>query len=172
MELQAALETRYSCREFSPDALTTAEITAVLEAGRLAPTARNLQPQKLFVITKDEDLAKIDACSPCRYGAPVVIVVAYDPQISGQHGEGENAWKYGDVDSTSVLVHMLLKATDLDLATVWVGMYKDELLYEAFPMLQGLCVRALVMLGKPGENGGPCDRHTDRKPLEETVTWL
>lgn len=54
------------------------KLTAVLEAGRLAPTAKNLQEQHVYVIQSSETLAKIDTITPCRYNAPTVLVVAYD----------------------------------------------------------------------------------------------
>ena len=54
------------------------KINAILEAGRLAPTARNLQEQRIYVIKSVEVLAKIDELTPCRYNAPTVIAVAYD----------------------------------------------------------------------------------------------
>lgn len=55
-----------------------ATINAILEAGHLAPTAKNLQGQRIYVAQSAEGLAKIDALPPCRYGAPTVLVVAYD----------------------------------------------------------------------------------------------
>ena len=78
MELLTALETRYSCRAYAPDVPTREEIDAVLEAGRLAPTAKNNQPVRLWVATGEENLAKIDACTGCRYGASVVFILGYD----------------------------------------------------------------------------------------------
>ncbi len=44
----------------------------------LASTAKNLQGQRIYVVQSAEGLAKIDALTPCRYGAPTVLVVAYD----------------------------------------------------------------------------------------------
>ena len=173
MELQAALEKRFSCREFLPDVVPTREqIDAILEAGRLAPTARNLQPQRMWVATSPEDLAKIDECTPCRYGAPVAIIIGFDTQTAMMHTQAAEPWSYGNVDSTSALVHMLLKATDLGLATCWVGMYEDAKVFELFPIPETCEIRALVMLGTPGEKGVPSSGHTERVPLEQTVTWL
>ncbi len=172
MELQAALEQRYSCRSFSPVAPTREQIDAILEAGRIAPTARNLQPQRIWVITKDEDLEKIDACTPCHYGAPVVFIIGYDSEIAMMHTEAPEPWSFGSVDSTSALVQMLLKATDLGLATCWIGLFDDAALRENFPIPDAVELRALVMLGTPDENGGPSPRHSERLPLDQTVTWL
>lgn len=172
MELQTALENRYSCRNFLPKEVTREQILTVLEAGRIAPTARNDQPQRLFVVTGEENLAKIDDCTPCRYGAPIAIIVGFDAEGAFMHDVNGEKWSYGNADSTSVLVHMLLKATDIGLATCWVGMYDDSKMYANFPELEGTALRAIVMLGYPSEKGAPSPRHAERKPLEETVTWL
>ena len=64
------------------------QLDAILEAGRLAPTAKNLQEQKIYVVQSDEGLEKIDRITPCRYGAGTVLLVAFDREkrlcISGR----------------------------------------------------------------------------------------
>lgn len=172
MELQAALESRYSCRRFEQAPLDHSQIEAVLEAARLAPTACNNQPQRLFVFTKPEDLEKLDTATHCRYGAPCVVAVAYDPAVAASHAmvTAEEDWSFGDLDTASTVVHMLLKATDLGLATCWLGAFSEHALQQAFPELSGLTVRALIDLGVPAMGPGP--KHTDRRPLNQTATWM
>lgn len=172
MELQDVLEQRYSCRNFLPDAPTRGQIETILEAGRIAPTARNLQPQRIWVITKEEDLKKIYTCTPCQYGAPVVFIIGYDTEAAMVHTQAPEPWSYGNVDSTSVLVHMLLKATDMGLATCWIGLYEDAAVRAKFPIPDNVELRALVMLGTAGEEGEPGPNHANRLPLDQTVTWL
>ena len=175
MELLQALETRYSCRAYAPDMPTPAQIETVLAAGRLAPTARNNQPVRLWVATGEENLAKIDKCTGCRYGAPVVFIMGYDEDAACVHtwGSPEDAWSFGELDTTSVLVHMALRATDLGLATCWLGAFDGDKVHEEFGIPANFKIRALLDLGTPAEGkGGPSPRHTARKPLDETVTWL
>jgi len=172
MELQAALEQRYSCRSFLPDAPTQEQVNAILEAGRIAPTARNLQPQRIWVITKKEDLEKIYSCTPCQYGAPVVFIIGYDTDVAMMHMQAREPWSFGNVDSASALVQMLLKATDLGLATCWIGLYDDMAIRANFPIPENVELRALVFLGTPAEDGEPSPRHTGRLPLDQTVTGL
>lgn len=50
---------RYSVRNYADRPVEPEKIQAVLEAGRLAPTAKNLQPQRIRVIQSPEALAKI-----------------------------------------------------------------------------------------------------------------
>lgn len=174
MELQAALENRYSCRAYTDDAPTEAQIEAVLEAGRLAPTARNDQAHHVWVATKPEDLEKIDACTKCRFNAQTVFIVGYDKDTAPANiWSPGNEWSFGELDATSVLVHMLLKATELGLGTCWLGAFNEATVHELFGIPENYAIRALIDLGTPnGEAGGPSPRHTLRKPLTETVTWL
>lgn len=174
MELQTAFETRYSCRAYTDDVPTRAQIEAILEAGRLAPTARNSQTQHIWVATKPEDLEKIDACTKCRYNAPAVLILGYDKDTApGNIWCPGKEWSFGELDITSVLMQMILKATDLGLATCWLGAFNEDTVHELFNIPENFAIRALIDLGTPdGEAGAPSPRHTDRKPLTETVTWL
>ena len=61
----------YSCKAYdSRRQLSPETLAEILEAGRMAPTAKNLQEQHIYVCQSPEALAKIGACTPCRYGAP------------------------------------------------------------------------------------------------------
>lgn len=78
MEFTDVIKNRYSCKKYSDRNVDDEKINAILDAGRLAPTAKNLQEQRIYVVRSEEALAKIDKATPCRYGAPIVIVVAFD----------------------------------------------------------------------------------------------
>lgn len=176
MELQQALETRYSCRAFTSEAPTEEQIRAVLEAGRLAPTACNYQPQRIYVVQGEENLAKLDECTRCRYNAQVAFIIGFDTEVAAVHEPermGGSTFYFGDQDATSALVHMALKATDLGLATCWLGAINDDNLHDRFGIPANIAIRAVLDLGIPAEEkGGPSPMHASRKPLEETVTWL
>ena len=77
MEFTEVVRNRYSCKNFDAGkAVDAAKLTEILEAGRVAPTAKNFQEQKIYVIQSAEGLAKIDKATPCRYNAPTCLVVA------------------------------------------------------------------------------------------------
>ena len=79
MDFKELAARRYSCKAYDEGKkLTPDELHAILEAGRLAPTAKNLQEQHVYVIQSDEGLSRIDSLTPCRYGAPTVLAVAYN----------------------------------------------------------------------------------------------
>ena len=78
MDFTEVIKNRYSCKKFSDKQVDAQQLTEILEAGRVAPTAKNLQEQHIYVVQSEEMLAKIDKVTPCRYGAPTVLVVAFD----------------------------------------------------------------------------------------------
>ncbi|MBQ4176796.1 MAG: nitroreductase family protein, partial [Lachnospiraceae bacterium] len=68
MEFTEVVKGRYSCKKYSDRPLEKEKLDAILEAGRVAPTAKNLQEQKVYVVQSAEMLAKVDGVTPCRYG--------------------------------------------------------------------------------------------------------
>ena len=161
---------RYSLRKFSDRPVEAEKLSAVLEAGRNAPTAHNLQPQRIFVLQSSEALEKVDGCTGAHFHPPVMLVVAYDPKEAwNREGDGKN---HGEIDAAIATTQMMLQAADLGLGTTYIGMFDPEKLRAAFPEeLAGLVPIALLALGYPAENARPSRLHTERKPLEEMVRY-
>ena len=67
MEFSEVIRNRYSCKKYDGRQIEKEQLDQILEAGRLAPTAKNLQEQRIYVIQTEEGLAKIDKLTPCRY---------------------------------------------------------------------------------------------------------
>lgn len=82
MEFTKVVAERYSCKNFSTRKVEAEKLTEILEAGRLAPTAKNSQEQRIYVLQSEESLAKLDKVTPCRYGASTCLVVAFDKTAS------------------------------------------------------------------------------------------
>lgn len=98
MKFEELCDARYSLRKFDSRPVEAEKLQKVLEAGRKAPTAHNLQPQRFFVMQSEEALAKADTCTACHFHPPVVIVAAYDPEIAWKREEdGKN---HGEIDVT------------------------------------------------------------------------
>ena len=49
MDFTKVIQSRYSCRGFLHESVKREQLGAILEAGRLAPTAKNLQEQRVYV---------------------------------------------------------------------------------------------------------------------------
>lgn len=159
---------RFSVRKYDIRPVEPEKLTAILEAGRLAPTAVNYQPQRILVI-QGEDMEKMKGCSPCIFGAPVCLVVCYDKNVSWKSRSGR---EIGDVDGGIVLTQMMYQAQELGLGSLIVGIYKEPLLRERFAIPENLEIVALLMLGYAAEDCEPHPEfHASRKPLEETVFY-
>ena len=106
MEFTQVVQNRYSCKKFDGRPVEKAQLEAILEAGRLAPTAKNLQEQRIYVIQSEAILEKLDQVTPCRYNASTVIVVAFDKNNVFTYPGGQR--DSGVEDATIVATHMSL----------------------------------------------------------------
>ena len=61
MDFKEVVKNRYSCKKYSDRQVEAEKLGGILAAGRLAPTAKNLQEQHVYVVQSPEGLAKIDA---------------------------------------------------------------------------------------------------------------
>ena len=170
MEYTDVIKNRFSCKSFSDKPVPKEALAAVLEAGRVAPTAKNLQEQHIYVAQKPETFAVIDGVTPCRYGAPTVLVVAYDRNnVFTYPGEKHDS---GVEDAAIVATHMMLAAANAGLDSCWINFFDPEKRAKALGLPENESILMLLDLGYRSENGKPLSNHFDRKPLEETVTVL
>ena len=162
-------ETRCSVRDFAPRAVEKEKLTKILEAGRLAPTAKNLQPQRIYVLESEEALRKIRAITPCAFNAPVVLLVCAS-ESETWHRDG--TFSSAMMDASIVCSHMMFEAEDLGLGTTWVLRFDPDRVSEAFDLPADHLPACLLPLGYAAEGYEPSPRHTDRKPLTDTVYYL
>ena len=170
MEFSEVVKRRYSCKKFDGRKADRKALDAVLEAGRLAPTAKNAQEQRVYVLESGASLAKFDGECPCRYGAGTVLVVAYDRGGAFTYPGG--ARDSGVEDATIVAAHMLLAAADAGLESCWLNRFDPERLRKALGIPEGEEVVMALDLGYAAEGAGPLANHGSRKPLSETVAFL
>lgn len=169
MEFKELIKERYSCKKYDGVQVADDLLRAVLEAGRLAPTAKNLQEQHIYVMQSEEALAVIDEVTPCRYGAPTVLVVAFNAKdVYVYPGEQRDS---GIEDASIVATHMLLAAKDAGLDSCWVNRFNPAELKEKLGLPEQEEILMLMDLGYAAEGTGPLANHEKRKPLEDTVTY-
>lgn len=169
MEFTEVVKDRFSCKKFSDKAVSQAKLEAVLEAGRLAPTAKNLQEQRIYVAQKPETLAVIDKETPCRYGAGTVLVVAYDRENVFTYPGGKH--DSGVEDASIVATHLMLAAANEGLDACWVNFFDPDKLAAALGLPENESIVMLLDLGYKAESAKPLPPHFQRKPLAETVTY-
>ena len=59
---------RYSLKKYDGRKVEKEKLDVILEAANLAPTAKNLQNNFIYVAESEDALAKVDQVTPCRYG--------------------------------------------------------------------------------------------------------
>ena len=170
MEFKEVIRNRYSCKKYSDRAVEPEKLEAILEAGRLAPTAKNLQEQHVYVLQSAEMLAKVDGVTPCRYGAPTVLVVAFDKNNVFTYPGGKR--DSGVEDATIVATHLILAAANEGVDSCWVNFFDPEKLAADLKLPENEEILMVMDLGYAAEGAGPLPNHDSRKPLPETVSYL
>ena len=170
MEFKEVIQNRYSCKKYGPKQVEEEKLGAILQAGRLAPTAKNLQEQHVYVISSEEGLAKIDAVTPCRYGAPTVLVVAFDKNQVFTYPGGKR--DSGAEDATIVATHMILAAADEGVDSCWINFFDPDQLAASLGLPENEEILMVMDLGYAAEGAGPLANHGSRKELNETVTYM
>ena len=111
---------RRSCRSFRPEPVPSSALAAVVEAGRFAPSAMNLQLNRFYIITDPQILAEITrvvsdnmrsfAGKDCRYGAPALILVT-----------NKKTHPCALQDASCAMENMMLAASALGLGSCWTN---------------------------------------------------
>lgn len=161
MTLDECIRNRRSVREYLPDAVSEEALQEILEAGRLAPSARNRQNWMFTVVERESlknELADAYYNPPMLRQAPLTLVVW--AQESAVMSCGHDA---AVVDCSIALSFMILKATELGLGTCWLGAFDAEKAKEVLMLPANSVVVAMTPLGHPAEETPP----RPRKQLEE-----
>jgi nitroreductase len=166
MDIQNAIRGRRSIRSYRDTPVEKEKLLQVLEAGRLAPSAKNRQEWKFIAVT--DPAAKLRLVE-AGYGkkflaeAPVVIV-ACATEVEYVMACGQPA---GTVDVSIALSFMLLQAHELGLGTCWLGNFSEAAVKEILDIPAAVRVVAMTPLGYPADD--PAAR--PRKSLEQVVSF-
>jgi nitroreductase len=125
----------------------------VIDAVRLAPSWKNLQPFFVVVVSERERLQKLkDACRGNPRGnayenADCFLVLCSDPNIGAQY-EGKD---YSLVDGALAMQQAMLQATALGLGTCWIGAFTEQPVRELLGIPAHVHIVGLTPLGVPAE---------------------
>jgi len=167
MEIIDTIKTRRSIRNFKDTPVEKEKLDQVLEAGIMAPSAKNYQSWE-FIVVKDSDKIKnisISSTGRCRFeGVPVMIAVCSDmTRVAGSTEERRN--RFSIQDCAAATQNILLAAHSLGLGTCWVGSYDETLVREELNIPGHLRLLTLIPVGYPAEQ----PLAPERKPLNEVV---
>jgi len=170
MDLMELFKQRYSCRKFSDKKVEPEKIEAVLEAARLAPTAVNFQPHRVFVLESDESLAKLRECTPYHFNAPVALLLCYDKTVSWKRNfDGVD---YGMIDASIAGTQMMLEVVNQGLGTTWIGYFDPAVVSAKFELPENIVPVGFFPIGYPASDAAPSPKHFERHDLKEFVKYL
>ncbi len=157
-------QSRYSARKFSSKPIEKEKLDYILAAAKAAPTARNMQPQKIYLITSDRSLKIAESVSPCIYGAKYVFMLCSDGTEALNAFNGRPC---AETDVAIICTHMMLAAKDVGIDSCWVGHLDTEKAKELFNLPENETVWCFLPIGYPDADCAPADRHTIRKDISE-----
>ena len=170
MDFLELAKLRYSSRKYQVREVETEKLNYVLEAGRIAPSANNMQPW-VFIVVKGKNKEALRNCYHREWfnTAPVYIV------ICGNHRQ---AWKrssdgkdHTDIDVAIATDHITLAATQQGLATCWVCNFDKAKTSKLLKLPDYLEPIAILPLGYPAD-AVDINRHDyKRKRINEVVYY-
>lgn len=171
MEFLELAKNRFSVRSYEERQVEQEKIDKILEAAKVAPTAKNLQPQKIYILKSEEAVNKIRQISRCAYNAPMVFLICANEDESWKSPYVEN-YNSGEMDASIVTTHMMLEASELGLGSVWVKLFDPIEVIKAFDLPANIKPICLLPVGYPAINAQPSAQHTSCKEIQEFVTEL
>ncbi len=163
---------RYSVRSFANTPIEEEKLLAILQAGQIAPTAVNYQPQKIYVLKSQDALSKIRSITKSTYNAPTVLLVCYDERLSWK-SPFVKGYNCGEMDASIVCTHMMLEAWELGIGSCWVMLFDPVLVKKAFDLPTYIHPVCLLPIGYPSERAQPYyPWHDVFRPLSKTVEYV
>jgi nitroreductase len=164
MDFQELIRVRRSIRGYRPDPVAEDVLHRILGAGRIAPTACNLQPCQWIVVTSAETRLRMREvyARDWFWQAPVILVGCGEPAKAWQRGDG---WNAVEIDLAIAMDHIILAATEEGLGTCWVCAFDEAKAKEILSVPPEVRVLAMTPLGYPGA----APRPFSRKPLADLV---
>jgi nitroreductase len=169
MDFMELAKKRYSVRKYETRKVEKEKLMKILEAGRIAPTGANTQPQRMIVVQEEEGLDRLSKCANV-YGAPLAIIVCVDHKATWKRPFDKK--DIADIDVSIVTDHMMLQATELGLGTVWICYFDPEVVRKEYNLPDDVEPVNILAVGyASGESQSP-DRHDKaRNPLESMVFY-
>jgi len=171
MNISELISERRSVREFSGEAVTEEQLTELLTAAQLAPSAGNRQPWHFYVVQNAETKERIaheGANQPFIATAPVVIVACVEPQLNEDRYATRGRDLYCIQDVAAAIENLWLTVVALGLACCWCGGFDEA---EVSAILQLPPTRRPVAIVPIGHQAGPLPDPRPRRPLDEIATF-
>lgn len=156
MELLPEIRNRQSIRRFKPDPVDQAQLDRVLEAGRLAPSAKNRQPWRFIVIEESSlrEKIKVAAFNQEHVGQAPIIIILCSTNIDYRMPNGQYSYP---IDISIAASFMLLQAQHEGLRSCIVTTFDETEIKELLTVPYSMKAVMMVLIG-----------HGDEEPIKES----
>ena len=158
-------------RNYQATPIEEEKLHQILEAGRIAPTGANNQPQRVYVLRSAEALEKIRTITRCAFNAPVVLMIACDADAEWK-SPLEPGFTVGQQDVSIVATQMMLEAWNLGIGSCWVNFFPNTETAKTFGLPDNEKPILLLPLGYAADDAKPAPMHFKKKSMEELVKFL
>ena len=168
MAVLDVIRKRYSCRSYQDKSVEQDKLDCILEAARLAPSARNMQDWR-FVVVTDKAIKSQVAGTTNRpevfEKAGAIIAACSNSDYVMRCGQA-----IGPIDVAIALEHISLQAADLGLGTCWIGSFDAGKVRQILAIPADVAIIELMTIGYPADS----KPEPKREPIETIVcydTW-
>ena len=168
MAVLDVIRKRYSCRSYQDRIVEQDKLDCILEAARLAPSARNTQDWRFVVVTDKAIKSQVAGTTnrPAVFEKAGAIIAACSNSdhvmLCGQ--------AIGPIDVAIALEHISLQAADLGLGTCWIGSFDAEQVRQILAIPENVAIIELMTVGYPADS----KPEPKREPIDKIVcydTW-
>ena len=162
MSLVDVILSRRSIRRYEKKKVPEEVLEKILEVGRQAPSADNMQPWHFIVVT-DQDLK--ERLSTGKWNAFIkesAFTIVGCGYIGGPYGQ-----EWSTIDTTIAMQNMVVAAWSLKVGSCWIGDFKEDKVKQLLNIPDNWKVVALITFGYPAEKPHP----KRKKPIEKIVSF-
>ena len=165
MDVMEAIRTRKSVRSYLDKPIEDEKLDAVLDAARLAPSARNCQEWR-FIVVKDKNIRRalaMAANNQAFVGEAPVVLAACAAETNDVMTCG---YKSHPIDVAIALDHVTLEAVEQGLGTCWIGAFDQQKVKDILDVPEEAAVVELMPIGYPAD---PKVKHKSRMPMNDMI---
>ena len=160
MNVREAIEKRRTIRKFTQEVIDLATLHELIDCARLAAYGANLQPLKFMAVNEADKVSEMFTFtkwagylpdgSPKEDEQPTSYIVVLGDTNIKKNGEFE-------VDAGAAVTNMMLRATELELGTCWLGAINREGIKNLLNLPENLKVLYLLAVGVPAQESRACN---------------
>ncbi len=163
MDYRNLVQARYSYRDYFDREVEEEKISYILEQARMAPSAANRQPWKIYLVSDPAVRNRLHESYPRDWFARAPLAVVFTG-LSGTNWKRKDGMDYLLCDVTIIADYFILAATEVGLGTCYIAAFDEEIVREALSLPSDEIPLLMTPLGYPVPGS---IRERSRKSMDE-----